>query len=60
VRDRYPQVPVSLEKGPFPVDDWRIDTSPAENDLGIKWRSGQSVVSDLIEQQLALKEQSNL
>lgn len=60
VRDRYPQVNVELEKGPFPLDDWQIDTSPAERDLGIRWRSGQTIISDLVEQQLALRDQPNL
>ncbi|CZT19578.1 related to flavonol reductase/cinnamoyl-CoA reductase [Ramularia collo-cygni] len=59
VRERYPQIEVSLEKGPFPLDDWRIDASRAEKDLGMKWRSGQAIIGDLVDQQLALKEQSN-
>lgn len=48
VRDRYPQVDVLLEQGPFPLENWQIDTSPAEKDLGMKWRSAQATLGDLI------------
>jgi nucleoside-diphosphate-sugar epimerase len=60
VRDRYPQIAVTLGQGPFPQDDWHVDTSVAEQDLGMQWRLGERILSDTIEQQLALKKQSNL
>lgn len=60
VRDTYPQIEVSLGAGPFPQDDWEVDTTPAEKDLGMKWRSETATIGDLVDQQLALKKQSNL
>lgn len=59
-RDHYPQVKISLEQGPFPLDNWQVDTTPAEKDLGMKWRSAKETIGDLFDQQLALKKQSNL
>lgn len=57
VRDRYPRIGAALDQGPYLQDDWQIDTSSAEKDLDMQWRSGQAMICDLIDQQLAMKEQ---
>ncbi|KAJ6021402.1 NAD(P)-binding protein [Penicillium herquei] len=53
VNEKYPELGCKM-KGPF-EDNWKIDTTTAEEILGMKWRSGYSIIDDLIQQQLALQ-----
>lgn len=60
VRAECPQLTVKLRKGPFSQDDWHVDTKPADRDLQIEWRSGEDMVRDVLNQQLALKQKASL
>lgn len=60
VKSEYPQIDVKLKKGPWPQDDWHVDTTPADRDLRIKWRSGEDMVIDVLNQQVSLKRKANL
>lgn len=60
IGDHFLEIGVKLEKEGYPVDEWQSETSLAEKDLGMKWRTGRETVCDVTIQQmaLALKEQS--
>lgn len=60
VRSEYPQLDVKLKRGPWPQDDWHVDTTPADRDLHISWRSGEDMVRDVLNQQLQLRQKANL
>ncbi|KAJ5624650.1 dihydroflavonal-4-reductase [Penicillium lagena] len=53
VRSKYPDLPVNLEP-PFP-GKWTINNDIAEKSLGIQWRSMETIVQDVLDQQLALQ-----
>lgn len=60
VRKQFPQVEVLLKPGKKPQDEWIVDSSPAENDFDMTWRTGDEMVKDLMNQQLTLKAKANL
>lgn len=60
VRTEFPQIDVKLRKGPFGQDDWHVDTTPADRDLHMRWRSGEDMVRDVLNQQLSLKQKASL
>ncbi|KAF2164201.1 hypothetical protein M409DRAFT_25544 [Zasmidium cellare ATCC 36951] len=60
VKAEFPQIDVRLRKGPFSQDDWHVDTTLADRDLQIKWRSGEDMVRNVLNQQLALKQKASL
>ncbi|KJZ70932.1 hypothetical protein HIM_09683 [Hirsutella minnesotensis 3608] len=53
VRLWYPRLHVALQP-PFP-QSWVIDTQPADKLLRMSWRSGDAIIRDVVEQQLALQ-----
>jgi nucleoside-diphosphate-sugar epimerase len=53
VRSNYPDLPVNLE---LPVPGkWTVNEDIAEKSLGIQWRSMETIVQDVLNQQLALQ-----
>jgi nucleoside-diphosphate-sugar epimerase len=50
----YPGVPFKLAEG-VEGDSWAVDTTRAETELGIKWRSLSSIVHEVMDQQLAFQ-----
>ncbi|KAJ5722649.1 NAD(P)-binding protein [Penicillium malachiteum] len=53
LNEKYPELECKM-KGPF-EDNWKVDTTTAEEILGMKWRSAHSIIDDLTQQQLALR-----
>ena len=53
VKDKYPMLGCKLQP-PFDVN-WTLDTTTANQVLGMKWRSWQSIVEDVVNQQLSLR-----
>ncbi|KAK0711952.1 hypothetical protein B0H67DRAFT_647281 [Lasiosphaeris hirsuta] len=53
VRERYPSVEVALQ-GPFAAP-FTADTSRAERQLGVAWRSTQELISSVFDQQMELR-----
>jgi hypothetical protein len=53
VRSKYPDLPVNLE---LPVPGkWTVNNDIAEKTLGIQWRSMETMLQDIVDQQLALQ-----
>ncbi|KAJ4352688.1 hypothetical protein N0V95_004013 [Ascochyta clinopodiicola] len=55
VREKYPSLDVKLE-GPF-EEPPKVDTSRAEEILGMKWRSMEDTVGSFLDQQMELRAQ---
>jgi hypothetical protein len=53
VRGKYPDLPVNLEP-PVP-GKWTVNNDIAEKKLGIQWRNMETIVQDVLNQQLALQ-----
>lgn len=59
VKEKYPAVQVQINTS-LPVvnrSGGSVDTKPAEEELGLRWRSMEETVGAVVEQQLALKGQ---
>ncbi|OJI83221.1 hypothetical protein ASPTUDRAFT_67238 [Aspergillus tubingensis CBS 134.48] len=54
IKEKYPDVECKLEP-PF-EGHWALDTTAADRILGMKWRSEEQIIKDVIEQQLELRE----
>lgn len=54
VNEKYPTLGVKLEP-PF-AKGWEIDVSTADRILQLKWRSPETTIQDLIDQQLSFRE----
>ncbi len=54
IKSHYPSLNVKLEP-PF-EGEWNIDASAAEQILGLKWRSKEATIKDVIDQQLSFGE----
>lgn len=50
-REKYPALGVKLQP-PFDVN-WEVETTAAEQILGMKWRSTEKITSDVVDQQLS-------
>ncbi|KAK3358013.1 hypothetical protein B0T25DRAFT_605423 [Lasiosphaeria hispida] len=53
VKERYPSVEVALQ-GPFAAP-FTADTSRAEQQLGIRWRIAEEIISSVFDQQMELR-----
>lgn len=53
LKEDYPHLPYKLEAGAGRAG-WVTDTSKAEKELGLKWRSLRETVHELVDQQLGL------
>ena len=54
IKEKYPAVECKLEP-PF-EGHWALDTTTADRILGMRWRSEEQIIGDVIEQQLGLRE----
>ncbi|KAJ5819731.1 dihydroflavonal-4-reductase [Penicillium riverlandense] len=54
VRSKYPDLPVNLEP-PVNPGKWIVNQEIAEKNLGIQWRSMETIVQEVVNQQLALQ-----
>lgn len=53
IKEKYPVLDTKL-KGPFNYN-WTADLDAAENILGIRWRSQEDILEDVLDQQLAFR-----
>ncbi|TPR04887.1 Alpha/beta hydrolase family protein [Aspergillus niger] len=54
IKEKYPAVECKLEP-PF-EGHWALDTTTADRILGMRWRSEEQIIGDVVEQQLGLRE----
>ncbi|RDH36397.1 hypothetical protein BDQ94DRAFT_185491 [Aspergillus welwitschiae] len=54
IKEKYPAVECKLNP-PF-EGHWALDTTTADRILGMRWRSEEQIIGDVIEQQLGLRE----
>lgn len=59
VKRDYPESGTKITEG-IPGESWPVDTTEAEEVLGMKWRSLEQMVRDVMDQQLGLMEAANL
>ncbi|KAJ5888649.1 dihydroflavonal-4-reductase [Penicillium taxi] len=58
VKEKYPSLGCKLQP-PF-EGGWDVETPTADKILGLKWRSYQSIIDDVVNQQLSLKAKSSV
>ncbi|KAF7117471.1 hypothetical protein CNMCM5793_006453 [Aspergillus hiratsukae] len=59
VKRDYPQIGAKITED-IPGESYPLDTTEAEKVLGMKWRSLDQIVKDVVEQQLGLIRQANM
>ncbi|OJZ89041.1 hypothetical protein ASPFODRAFT_155439 [Aspergillus luchuensis CBS 106.47] len=60
VKKEYPHLGFNISTDISGESSWPVDTTKAETELGMQWRSVEQITRDVIDQQIELRSQGNL